>query len=191
MNDDALADRRRATEDDYFRKRDNELIDRMRRQAEPTDTRQRLSQRVGVADDDVLQRLEAIGFSEDTAVLLHVVPLVHIAWTEGAISPRAVNRIFEAARDHGIEESSKAERQLWEWLKTRPSDTLFDEALLALWSVLQQRAHLERERYANSLLERCTAIASASGGVLGFGKISRREREVLERIRRVFEVECR
>jgi hypothetical protein len=34
MNDDALSDRRRANEDAYFRQRDRELIERMRRRSE-------------------------------------------------------------------------------------------------------------------------------------------------------------
>ena len=187
MNDDACADRRRATEDDYFRKRDHELIDKGRREAERTAARQRLSQHVGVADDDLLKRLEAVGFSPDTVLLLHVVPLVHVAWIEGAILPRAAHLIAQAARDHGMEDSSEAEYQLQEWLRIRPPDMLFDEALVALEAVQLQRTPTEKERYAQNLLERSTAIAVASGGVLGFGRISSREREVLDRIRRVLE----
>jgi hypothetical protein len=187
MNDDALADRRRVTEEDYFRKRDNELIDKMRIQAERTAARQRFSQRVGGADNDLVQRLEAIGFTEETVLLLHVMPLVQVAWIEGTVSPRAAHQIFEAALYHGIERSSQADHQLQEWLRMRPSDMLFDEALLALSTLLQRRTRIERERDAQDLLERCTAIAAASGGVLGFGRISSREREVLDRIRRVLE----
>jgi hypothetical protein len=187
MNDDAFADRRRATEEDYFRKRDNELIDKMRSQTERTGARQRLSERVGGANDDLVQRLEAIGFTEETVLLLHLMPLVHVAWIEGTVSQRAAHQIFEAARDHGIEARSEADHQLQEWLRIRPSDMLFDEALLALSTLLQQRTRIDRERDAQDLLERCTAIAAASGGVLGFGKISSREREVLDRIRRALE----
>jgi hypothetical protein len=34
----------------------------------------------------------------------------------------------------------------------------------------------ERGRYVQTLLEHCTTVAAASGGVLGFGKVSIRER---------------
>jgi hypothetical protein len=89
MSDDALADRRRASEDDYFRQRDNALIEAMRQQAATDATRERLSQRVGVTDDRVLRTLEALGLSEETVPLLHILPLVHVAWIDGTVSARA------------------------------------------------------------------------------------------------------
>ena len=93
MSDDALADRR-ASEDEYFRKRDSQLVEEMRRRAARDSARQRMSQRVGVADEDVLRTLEAFGFSEETVLLLHVVPLVHVVWIDGTVSPRASNHIW-------------------------------------------------------------------------------------------------
>jgi hypothetical protein len=58
MSDDGLSDRRRASEEEYFRKRDQQLVEHLRIQAEREAARGRLSQRVGVADDEVLQDLE-------------------------------------------------------------------------------------------------------------------------------------
>lgn len=189
MNDDALADRRRATEDDYFRKRDKQLIDSMRMQTEQRAARQRLSQRVGVADETLLQRIEAIGFSDESVPLLHVLPLLDVAWIEGTPSPAVAARITTAARDHGVDESSDADRRLQGWLGSRPSDVLFNEALHVISAMIQPWTVVQRERYVQKLLERCTEVAAASGGILGFGKISRRERELLDRIRETLEEE--
>jgi hypothetical protein len=187
MNDDALADRRRATEDDYFRKRDQQLIDNMRMQTEEKAARQRLSQRVGVADETLLQRIEAIGFSDESVPLLHMLPLIDVAWIEGTPSPGVVARITTAARDYGVDASSNADRRLHEWLGRRPSDVLFNEALQVISAIIRPWTAVQRERYVQTLLERCTEVAAASGGVLGFGKISRRERELLDRIRETLE----
>jgi uncharacterized membrane protein (UPF0182 family) len=44
-----------------------------------------MSERVGTADDALLRNLEALGLSEETVPLIHVVPLVHIAWSEGTV----------------------------------------------------------------------------------------------------------
>ena len=187
MNDDALADRRRASEDDYFRKRDNQLIEEARQRAERDAARRRMSERVGTADDAILRNLEALGLSEETVPLIHVVPLVHMAWSEGTVSPRVPQHIIEVAREHGIEESSEADRYLGDWLRNKPPVALFDGALLAIRTVLEQTTATERDRYTQKLLERCTAIAAASGGMLGLGKISGSERDVLDHIRDALE----
>jgi hypothetical protein len=187
MSDDGLLDRRRLSEEEYFRQRDHQLVERLRRQAERAAARDRLSQRVGVAGDALLQQLETLGFSDETAPLLHIVPLLHVAWLDGAMSASASRRIVEAAREQGIDAESAAGRQLRLWLEVKPPGALFPGALQAIGMVLQQQGSSEREHYARNLLEECTAIAAASGGVLGFGKISRRERDVLDRLRRELE----
>ena len=55
MNDDALADRRRPSEDDYFRKHDDQLIEEARQRAERDAARQRMSERVGTAANALLR----------------------------------------------------------------------------------------------------------------------------------------
>jgi hypothetical protein len=112
MSDDGLSDRRRASEEEYFRKRDQQLVEHLRIQAEREAARGRLSQRVGVADDEVLQDLETLGFSDQTVSLLPMVPLVHVGWADGGMAASAAQRIMEASREHGIEELSDAGRQL-------------------------------------------------------------------------------
>jgi hypothetical protein len=184
MSDDGLSDRRRVSEEEYFRKRDQQLVEHLRSQAEREAARDRLSQQVGVADGEVLQHLETLGFTDQTVSLLAMVPLVHVGWADGGMATSAAQRIMEASREHHIEELSEAGRQLREWLESRPSDDFFDGALQAIRTVLQHQSFSERERYVRNLLKQCIDIAAASGGVLGFGKISKSERDVLDRVRR-------
>jgi hypothetical protein len=183
MSDDALTDRRRAAEDDYFRNRDRELLEVMRHRAEREQARQRMSDRVESTNEALLDRLEELGFSDDTVPLVHLVPFVEMAWADGAVSPAARSRVIDAARERGVVEPSPAHRQLDAWLTTRPSAALFDEAPRLIAIMLGARSHGERETYVQAVLDRCTTIASASGGVLGLGKISSAERRVLDRIR--------
>src|SRR5262249_20517245 len=51
---DAFADRGRALEEEYFRKREQELIEKLRRRAAAEATRQQLSEQAGVADEEIL-----------------------------------------------------------------------------------------------------------------------------------------
>jgi tellurite resistance protein len=115
-------------------------------------------------------------------MLLHLVPLIQIAWAEGGVSESERALIIEAARARGIEAHSAADRQLAAWLTTRPSVELFEKTLRAIGSILQARPLAEREASQRDLLSYSTAIASASGGILGFGKVSPEEQRVLARI---------
>jgi len=179
---DALGSRRRALEEEYFRKREQELIEKMRRRAAADAERRRMGEQSGVADEEILQDLQTLGYTADTVKLLHLVPLVQMAWAEGSVSDRERNLILEAARARGIEADSPAGRQLGEWLAQRPSDELFDKTLRAISAILESRSPEEREAGQRDLLSYCTAIASASGGILGFGAVTDDERKVLARI---------
>jgi hypothetical protein len=135
-----------------------------------------------VADEGILKNLQELGFTPDTVMLLHLVPLLQMAWAEGGVSDRERDLIVEAARAHGIEKGSAADQQLTTWLAQRPSDALFERALGAVAAILQARTSDERESSQRDLVSRLTSIASASGGILGFGKVSAEEQRVLTRV---------
>jgi len=84
--DDGWSDRRRVREDKYFRKRDQELIEQARLQAEDEAAVQRLAEAAGVCEEDILQDLQRLGYTAETVALLHVVPLIEVAWADGTVS---------------------------------------------------------------------------------------------------------
>jgi hypothetical protein len=177
-----FGDRRRTQEEEYFRKRELELIEKLRQRREEAAARKELGERVGVADDEILQDLQALGYTPATVMLLHLVPLVQMAWAEGDVSARERELIQQAARAHGIPADSEADRQLASWLATRPSDEFFERTLRAIPAILEGRPAGERAAGGRDLLSYCSEIAAASGGILGFGKVSDEERQLLARI---------
>lgn len=179
---DAFADRGRALEEEYFRKREQELIEKLRQRAAADATRRQLSEHAGVADEEILQDLQDLGYTPETVSLLHLVPLVQMAWAEGGVSGRERELIVEAARARGIEAGSPADALLTQWLTTRPSELMFERNLRAIRAILESRPESEREASRNDLLSTATAIAEASGGMLGFRAVSAEERAVLARI---------
>jgi hypothetical protein len=179
---DAFKERGRALEEDYFRRKEQELIAKMREKAAAEAARQALGERTGVADPQLLADLQELGYTADTITLLHLVPLVQMAWAEGHVSMRERDLIIEAARARGIESGSPADQQLARWLATRPSEDLFTTTLRAIGAMLQSRPEAEREASEKDLVSYLTSIASASGGVLGWGAVSDEERAVLARI---------
>lgn len=179
---DAFKDRARGLEEEYFRRKEQELIAKMRERAAAETVRQELGARTGVADAQLLADLQELGYTAETISLLHVVPLVQMAWAEGHVTIRERALIIEAARARGIELDSPADRMLAGWLAERPSDELFNTTLRAIQAMLASRPEAEREASEKDLLSYLTSIASASGGVLGWGTVSNEERAVLTRI---------
>jgi hypothetical protein len=182
-----FAERGRSLEEEYFRKREKELIEKMRQHAEAGAERRRLGEQAGVADEEILQDLQALGYTPETVTLLHVVPLVQMAWAEGDVSDRERDLIQEAARARGIAAGSAADQQLSNWLARRPSDDFFEKTLRAIGAVLEAQPAETRAASQKDLLSYCTAIASASGGILGFRTVSDQERQLLSRISQEFE----
>lgn len=179
---DAFAERGHSLEEEYFRRKEKEVIEKMRRNAEVEAQRRRLGERAGVADDEVLRDLQELGYTQDTVMLLHLVPLIQTAWAEGGVSVKERDLIVRAARSRGIDAGSSADQQLMRWLTERPSEELFEKTLRAIRAILQSRPPDERESSERDLLSLCTAIASASGGIVGFGAVSEEERHILAHI---------
>ena len=179
---DAFKERGRALEEEYFHRKERELIEKMRQKAAADAARDALGAKTGVADAQLLQDLHELGYTPETLSLLHVVPLVQMAWAEGHVSMRERDLIIEAARARGIESGSAADQMLAGWLAARPSDELFTTTMRAIGAMLGSRPQEEREAGTRDLLAYVSSIATASGGVLGFGAVSAEERAVLARI---------
>jgi hypothetical protein len=179
---DAFADRARGLEEEYARKRDAELIAKLRLRAATEAEQERLGAQVGTADEEILQELRDLGYTPDTVSLLQLVPLIETAWSGGRVTEPEHAVVVQAARTRGVETGSPADQQLLKWLSSRPSDRFFERTLRALRAVLESRPEAERETGVRDLLALCTSVAQASGGVFGIGAISADERKVLARI---------
>jgi hypothetical protein len=174
--------RKRENEEDYFRKQDQELIERMRKAAVADRARKELGERTGLHDPKLLRELEELGFSPDTISLLPIVPVLQVAWAEGGVSPAERKLIVGLARARGVAEGSPADRQLEEWLSHRPSPQVFTRAGRLISAMLAAGAPEMHDLTADDLVKYSENIAAASGGILGLGKVSPEERAALSQI---------
>jgi hypothetical protein len=101
------AERRRAQEDDYFRPRDQQLMDEQRRRVEAVTRRRLMGEAIGVTDDEVLVGLQTAGYQPDTIELLTLAPLVQVAWADGAVSRREREVLMQLAGRATIVESGR------------------------------------------------------------------------------------
>jgi hypothetical protein len=179
---DGLSDQARKREEDYFRKRDRELIERMRAAAAAEQTRRDLEAKTGLRDPELLKDLQELGFSPDTLGLRPLVPIVQVAWAEGGVSGAERKLIVQLARSRGIEPGTAADRQLMDWLEHRPSADVFSRATRLIGAMLEGPGEATGNLSADDLIKYSESIASASGGMLGIGKISSEERATLAQI---------
>jgi hypothetical protein len=179
---DGVAKRGRALEDEYFRKKDRELIEKLRQAASIEEARKELGRKAGLDDPKLIQELRDLGFTPDTISLLPLVPIVQMAWAEGGITKPERELILRLARNRGIEPGSAADAKLTEWLNTRPAEDVFARAMRLIRAMLDAGSGQTADLKADDLVKYCEEIASASGGILGIGRISAEERALLASI---------
>jgi hypothetical protein len=179
MADDPLPGRR-AHEEEYFHKRDLELIEKMRQQAKAQQQLRELGEGLGVTDPEVSRELAELGFTLDTVKLLPLIPVLEMAWAEGGVTPAERKMVVDLARVRGIEDGSVAGRQLAEWLDRRPDESVFRRSGRLISALFASGGRVDIT--PDDLIKYCGAIADASGGLFGFGRVSSEERATLERI---------
>jgi len=169
-----------AHDDAYFREKEAELVERMREHSEAKALDSEPDESDGDADEAILQSLDELGYNRDTVTLLHLVPLIHVAWIDGGVSQRERDLIFEIAATRGVEDGTTAWRRLADWLEERPSEDFFTDSLRVIGVLVHAGAEGPTAR---DLVECSTRVAEASGGILGFGsKVTAAERGLIERI---------
>jgi DNA-binding phage protein len=179
---DFLDDRKRASVEDYFLRKDRELVEKMRNAAAADRAKSEMSAKTGLSDPALLKELEALGFTPETISVLPLVPVVEMAWAEGGITPAERTLLVTLARARGIAEGSPADRQLSDWMARQPSPDVFARATRLIRAMLDTGLSEGGKLTADDLIKYSESIAAASGGILGIGKISSDERATLARI---------
>jgi hypothetical protein len=179
-----LRDRGRSLEDEFFRREDQRLMARLNELKTAETTREALAKASGIAKPAVIEKLMELGIRAETVAALSIVPLVEVAWADGALDAKERRAVIERA---GVARGSMEGALLEAWLDRRP-----DPKLLTAWTHLIQGMceHLDADgaaRLKAGLLERAGAVAAASGGLFGVGsKVSRSEAAMLAKLEAAF-----
>jgi len=179
---DAFADRGRALEEEYFRKKDRELVEKLKATAAAEQARGEMGRETGLSDPAMLQELQEMGFTPQTVSLLPLVPVLETAWAEGGVTAAERALVVKLARSRGISEGSAADLQLQAWLDERPEPTVFARAGRLIAAVLASGSESTGSLTADDLVAQCERIAAISGGFLGMGRVSPDEKALLARI---------
>jgi hypothetical protein len=189
MSDRIFEDREKAAEANYFRQQDADLIKKLREKADLDEIALALRDKLQVDNPQLLQRARDVGVTPDNVAAFFLAPLVQVAWAEGKVSKAEHDTVLKLARRRGVSPDSPAYAQLEEWLRTRPSDALFDTAVEVLKYSFAVLTPAEQEERTLSIVNACHEVAEASGGLgrlIGLGDgVSSVETATLDRINRV------
>jgi hypothetical protein len=180
---DALDERRKALENEFFQKRDHEMLERLRQDRERAARREELAHASGIEDPSLLNRLLEQGVEPDSLSALVVTPLVLVAWADGSLKAAERKEVLDAAHELGVARGGAAHALLDDWLDHQPKAELGNAWVAYTQAVVSQLHPYDRARLAEHTLERARRVARAAGGVLGLGPhTSKAERAVLEKL---------
>jgi hypothetical protein len=185
--DKALGDRRKALEEQFFTKHNEQLRQQLRESQEKQASRDALARVAGETHPEVLDRLVELGIGPETWAAVEIVPLVEVAWADAKLDEKERSAVVKAAEASGITTDSPSHALLEDWLTHRP-----DGRLLAAWGeyIVGLCADLDpgqKDALRDEILGRARTVAEAAGGFLGLGsKISREEEVVLQQLERPF-----
>lgn len=181
-----LDERREALEEQFFRKQNRALLDKLREETRAGSERTALAAASGINDEPTLDRLRAHGLRAETVAALTLFPLVRIAWADGRLEEKERTALAAAAEKQGIARGSAAHALLADWAAQPPPRELEDAWLGYVRMRVSELDPAARALFASDVLGHARAIAEAAGGILGVGSISKAEREAIEQLERAF-----
>src|SRR5262245_62024524 len=172
MAKDAFKDREKGLEEDYFRKSDAKLLEKMREKARLDEIAAELAKTLQCENPELLDRVIELGVAPGTGAALLLAPLVQVAWAEDKVTDPERETVLRLAATRGVESGSPAEGELREWLVKRPSDALFQVAIDVIKAGLSHLTPKERDDRIGEYVLACEKVSEASGGLakaLGIG----------------------
>ncbi len=155
---------------------------RVEMEAAATSVRMRRLADTLTTEVSLAERVAALGFQGEAAQVFDLLPLVHVAWADGAIQRGERVAIFDILEARAIAADSPAFRVIETLLEERPSQEYLDESLAVCRDVVGTRSAM-----AETVLELCVRVAESAGGFMGLGnKVAPEERVLVARIAKQF-----
>lgn len=172
-------------EDAFFLQEDRRLAESLREMKALEETTGLLAEVSGISDPAVLKRLAQLKVSPAAAASLAILPLVEVAWADGAVDPAERSAIL-ASLDKGLFFQTIDRDIVEAWLERRPPAALVEAWNHYVKDLTAELGPSEKKALAEGILDHARQVAVAAGAFLGFGGISKPEQAVLDRLARAF-----
>jgi hypothetical protein len=165
MDDRIFGEREKAMEEAYFRQNDGKLIETLRQKAQLDEIAVALRDKLQIDNPDLLMKARELGVTIETAAAFFLAPLVQVAWADGKVSHKEHEAVVKIAQQRGLEAGSPAHLQLEQSLKSRPSDSYFESALVVIRVGFGVLPPDEREERINDIVAACQDVARAAASL--------------------------
>jgi len=179
-------ERGKALEEAFFAKKNKELLEQVKQDLDATSQRAALVAATGIREDDLLDRLLAIGINTESLTAMSIVPMVLVAWADGKIDAKERAAILSGADKSGIKPDTLAAKLLEGWLSDQPDDSLAAAWKDYMQAVCGKLAAGDKVKLQEEVIGRSKSVAEAAGGFLGLGSISTQEQRVLDSLNAAF-----
>ena len=185
MTKDPFEARRKQLEEEYFRKKDAQLVDKLKAVFQKKIDKETIRKATGITDERLLDNLVALNLSGELMSTFKLYPLVEIAWADGVVDEREIRAVLAAAEHHGVAPGSAPYALLENGLRNRPRDDSRKAWYMYAAELRKVLNAQELETFRDDLLEDARRVAEASGGILNMAfTVSGNEQKVLNAIKR-------
>ncbi len=134
-------------------------------------------------DAELVKALNGLGIDADSHRVLALLPLVQVAWADGAVQPAEAELIRKLARDRWMI-GPAAEHLLEDWLKFEPTAEFHLRGRRLLQEVVRRtRGEMTLDaRTSEDVVALAQAVAGVAGGLFGMMAVSATEREAIREI---------
>lgn len=181
-----MKDRRTDLEEHFFLKEDQKMLENLRSLQKMQETKEALAQVSRIRNEAILQRLVELDVRPETLVSLRLIPLVEMAWANGSVDEKEKAAVFAAAEREGWAKDQPDYEILARWMEHRPAPKLLEAWLNYVRGLAEHFTPEEKAEFKKAVMTHARNIAEASGGFLGFGKISASEAEMLRKLDAAF-----
>jgi hypothetical protein len=166
----------------FFYRMDRELIASLSKKLDRDEKIRSFGAVTGIRDGKVLEYLVDAGFELSTLTAFIWAPVVFVAWADGNTDQLEKIAILEALPNKGVSQEAASMMMAHEWFAKRPTEELWriwEEFTVASLTGINSD---EREAVMDEIVDLCYEVAHASGGFMGFGKVSQAESDVIDRV---------
>ncbi|MCA9545879.1 MAG: hypothetical protein KC613_15855 [Myxococcales bacterium] len=180
----------RHAEEAHYIFHNQDLLAQLRAKLEHRDRVEALAEGTGISDEALLEKLAAHGLDAQSVQVLHLVPLLAVAWADGELQDNERESIMQAANAKGMGPGTPGHEILTSWLVRKPDDTLFEAWQGYIQALMSQLNDEQVKLLKSQIVNFARVIAESAGGFLGFGKVAGSEEKVLERVAATFDAKA-
>lgn len=178
--------RAKTLEDAFFLQQDKILMEQFHRLEAMKQSKETLSKVSGITNPDILERLVELDIHPDLMASLALVPLVEVAWADGAVDAAEKEAILKAEGQFFTKDSPDM-AVLKQWMEHKPDRQLLEAWKEYIKGLCEQLTPHQKAALKAEVIGHARQVAEAAGGFLGLGsKISKAEQNLLKELEAAF-----